>query len=138
MYTEKIQKIVDWFEDHEDVFNDCIEELDGYNGWLNDNRYYCMDDLGELLYGKDPIDLLNMAFNGYDEDTNGAFNPNRDFFRFNGYGNLVSADWKSYSEYLDDWTINAMNENRADVYSIDDNDELKALFDELDNDKESA
>lgn len=29
-----IKKIVAWFEENEDVFNDCIEELDSYNGYL--------------------------------------------------------------------------------------------------------
>ena len=39
------EKIIIYFKEHEELFNDCIEELDSYNGYLGDNRYYCMDEL---------------------------------------------------------------------------------------------
>ena len=32
--------IITYFENNEDIFNDCIEELDSYNCYLNDERYY--------------------------------------------------------------------------------------------------
>ena len=38
-----IEKIVEYFKENESVFNDCIEELDSYNGYLGDDRYYSMD-----------------------------------------------------------------------------------------------
>lgn len=133
--------IITYFESNEDVFNDCIEELDGYNGYLGDDRYYDMDELDELHRGTEPSELLNLAFFGYDEDTYttdssgsktyGAFNPNREYFRYNGYGNLVSADYKDYSALLDKWAIEAMSENRSYIDSIDNDEELTALFDEL-------
>lgn len=133
--------IITYFESNEDVFNDCIEELDGYNGYLGDGRYYDMDELDELHRGTEPSELLNLAFFGYDEDTYttdssgsktyGAFNPNREYFRYNGYGNLVSADYKDYSALLDKWAVEAMSEDRAYIDTIEDNEELAALFDEL-------
>lgn len=133
--------IITYFESNEDVFNDCIEELDGYNGYLGDDRYYDMDELDELHRGTEPSELLNLAFFGYDEDTYttdssgsktyGAFNPNREYFRYNGYGNLVSADYKDYSALLDKWAVEAMSEDRAYIDTIEDNEELAALFDEL-------
>lgn len=133
--------IITCFESNEDVFNDCIEELDGYNGYLGDDRYYDMDELDELHRGTEPSELLNLAFFGYDEDTYttdssggktyGAFNPNREYFRYNGYGNLVSADYKDYSALLDKWAVEAMSEDRAYIDTIEDNEELAALFDEL-------
>lgn len=140
--TEEITAdIIEYFENNEDIFNDCMEELDSYNGYLGDDRYYSMDELDELHNGIEPSELLRRAFFGYDEETYttdrdgnktyGAFNPNRDYFRYNGYGNLVSADYKDYSAYLDRYAIEAMSENRNYIDTLDDNEELSALFDEL-------
>ena len=140
--TEEITAdIIEYFENNEDIFNDCIEELDNYNGYLSDDRYYSMDELDELHNGIEPIELLRRAFFGYDEETYttdrdgsktyGAFNPNRDYFRYNGYGNLVSAYYKDYSGQLDKYAVESMSENRHYVDTIDDNEELSALFDEL-------
>lgn len=133
--------IIEYFENNEDIFNDCMEELDSYNGYLNDDRYFSMDELDELYNGTEPSELLRRAFFGYDEETYttdrdgnktyGAFNPNREYFRYNGYGNLVSSDYKDYSAHLDLYAIEAMNENRNYIDSIDNDEELTALFDEL-------
>ena len=129
-----IKAIEEYFKENEDVFNDCIEELDGYNGYLGDDRYYSMEELDELYSGESATEILRRAFYGYDEDTSTEeshteFNPNRDYFRFNGYGNLVSADYKDYSAQLDHWAIESMIENRVYIDAIDDNEELKELFD---------
>lgn len=140
--TEEITAdIIEYFENNEDIFNDCMEELDSYNGYLNDDRYYSMEELDELHNGIEPSELLRRAFFGYDEETYttdrygnktyGAFNPNRDYFRYNGYGNLVSADYKDYSGMLEPFAIEVMRENRDYIDSIDDNEKLSALFDEL-------
>ena len=133
--------IIEYFKNNEDIFNDCMEELDSYNGYLGDDRYYSMDELDELYNGTEPSELLYRAFYGYDEETYttdrdgnktyGAFNPNRDYFRYNGYGNLVSTDYKDYSGMLEPFAIELMRENRDYIGSIDDNEELTALFDEL-------
>lgn len=105
-----------------------------------------MDELNELHNGTEPSELLCRAFFGYDEETcttdrygnktYGAFNPNRDYFRYNGYGNLVSADYKDYSGQLDEYAVQEMSENRAEINAIDDEPELAALFDELEAAKE--
>ena len=140
--TEEItDDIIEYFENNEDIFNDCMEELDSYNGYLGDDRYYLMDELDELHNGTEPSELLRRAFFGYDEETYttdrdgnktyGAFNPNREYFRYNGYGNLVSADYKDYTGMLDKYAVESMSENRDYIDSIDDNEELTALFDEL-------
>ena len=140
--TEEItDDIIEYFENNEDVFNDCVEELDSYNGYLGDYRYFSMDELDELYNGTEPSELLRRAFYGYDEETYttdrdgnktyGAFNPNRDYFRYNGYGNLVSADYKDYSGMLDKYAVESMSENRLYIDSIEQSDELAALFDEL-------
>jgi hypothetical protein len=139
-----IEKIIAYFNDNEETFNACIEELDAYNGYLNDDRYYDMEMLNEFYHGSDPIELLQRAYYGRDDDTwttdasgnktYGEFNPNRDYFYYNGYGNLVSSDYKDYSAHLDEYAINAMSEHRYYIDTINDNDELNALFDELELD----
>ena len=138
---EKYEKIINYFEENEDIFDECIEELDGYNGYLGDDRYYSMDELDEFYNGTEPLELLRRAYYGRDDDTwhtdsrgekiYGEFNPNREYFYYNGYGNLVSSDYKDYSAYLDNYFIDALLNNRQYLYCIDENDELKALFDEL-------
>lgn len=133
--------IIEFFKENKDVFNDCIEELDGYNGYLNDDRYYSMDELDELYTGTEPSEILRRAYYGYDAETYttdgsgnreyGQFNPNREYFTYNGYGNLVSADYKDYSGRLDNYAVEAMSENRNYIDTIEDNEELAELFDEL-------
>lgn len=133
--------IIEFFKENENVFNDCIEELDGYNGYLNDDRYYSMDELDELYTGTEPSEILRRAYYGYDAETYttdgsgnkeyGQFNPDREYFTYNGYGNLVSADYKDYSAHLDNYAVEAMSENRNYIDTIEDNEELAELFDEL-------
>lgn len=120
------EKLMELFEGDTELFNRTIEELDGYNGYLGDSRYYEMDMLSEFYNGTDPIDLLNRAYFGYDSeswhtDTSGnkvygAFNPNREYFSYNGYGNLISSDYKDYSIFLDDYFIDAVIDNQDYLY----------------------
>ena len=148
---EVIEEIIEYFKNNQEVFNDCMEELDSYNGYLGDDRYYSMDELDELysgIYkGIETSELLRMAFYGYDEETYttdeygnktyyGSFNPNREYFRYNGYGNLVSADYKDYSNMLEPFAIRVIRENRDYIESIDNEEKLKTLFDELEEAKE--
>ena len=139
------KKIIEFFKENEELFNQCIEELDAYNGYLGDYRYYSMDELNEFYRDSDPLEILCRAYFGRDADTwtadrngnktYGEFNPNRNYFCYNGYGNLVSSDYKDYSAYLDRYAIEAMSENRNYIYSINNDEELTALFDELEQEE---
>ena len=141
---QAIADIIAFFEEHEDIYNDCIEELDSYNGYLGDDRYCYMEDLDGLYSGCPASEVLARAFHGYDAETwhtdssgnkvYGEFCPHRDYFKFNGYGNLVSTDYKDYSAHLDHWAVEAMQENRCWIETIDNDPELAALFDALDED----
>ena len=141
-----IADIIQYFKENEDVFNDCMEELDSYNGYLGDDRYYNMDELNALYSGQEPQEILFRAFYGFDADSwhtdsrgdkeYGAFNPNREYFYFNGYGNLVSSDYKDYSDKLDGYAVEAMSEGRNYINSIEDDDTLADLFDELEEAEE--
>ena len=147
--AEKIKdEIIAYFNENEDIYNEAAEELDAYNGYLGDDRYYSMDELDELYNGTEPIEVLRRAFYGYDEETwirdssgnreYGPFNPNREYFRYNGYGNLVSADYKDYTGLLDHYIIESMLENRHYIDTIDNDPELSDLFDELENAKSES
>lgn len=136
-----IADIIQYFKENEDVFNDCMEELDSYNGYLGDDRYYNMEELNDLYSGQEPQKILFRAFYGFDADSwhtdsSGnkiyeAFNPNRDYFYLNGYGNLVSSNFKDYSDKLDEYAIEEMSKNRNYIDSIENDDILAGLFDEL-------
>lgn len=133
--------IIEFFKNNEEIFNACMEELDSYNGYLGDDRYCCMEELDELYSDTKPIDLLYRTFYGHDDDTwttdasgnktYGEFNPNRTYFYYNGYGNLVSSDYKDYTGRLDHYAVEEMSENRDYINTIKDNEELTRLFDEL-------
>lgn len=145
MRETTIKKIIEFFNENEDLFNSCMEELDSYNGYLGDDRYYSMDELDEFYNGTEPLEIFRRAYYGRDDDTYttdsngnrtyGEFNPNRDYFYYNGYGNLVSSDYKDYTAHLDEYAIEAMSENRPYIDTIADDDELTALFDELEQDE---
>lgn len=139
--NDAIQKLLDYFKDNEDDFNACLEELDNEIGYINeDNKFYPMEMLEFVIDTSDLMSVLNMCYFGDDLDdwhyngnrkVYGSFNPNRDYFSFNGYGNLCSSNWKDYSDYITEETILEMLENRDDISYIYDNEDLSELFDDL-------
>lgn len=137
-----IARIIEYFKDNEGIFNSCIKELDSYNGYLNDERYYYpMEELNEIYSNTDPLEILRRAFYGHNEDTfttdssgnktYGEFNPKRNYFYYNDYGNLVSSYYIDYSECIEQYAVKAMSENRLYIDTIEDYYDLAALFDEL-------
>lgn len=115
-------EILDYFENNEDEFNELIEELDGYNGYLNDDRYYDMDEFDELHSGSTPWEIARAIHFG-------NFNPCDNYFRYNAYGNLESNDYRDYSAYLDDNFVDEVIENRDEFWNLPD--ALEELLDEL-------
>jgi hypothetical protein len=140
-----VNDIIKYFEENEELFNECIEELDSWNGYLNDDRYYNMEDLNDFYNGVEPLELLNRVYYGKDADTwhtdsrgdkiYGEFNPNREYFTYNGYGNLVSTDYKDYSAHLDKYFIDNLSKYRVHIDCIEGYDDLAALFDELEQEE---
>ena len=103
----------------EDFAND-IEELDEWTGCLYDDRVHPMEELNEFFSNEKPDEIIRRAFYGYDEPINEneqrqPFNPNREFFYFNGCGNLVSIAEKDYSDYLDIAFIQDIIDNRYNL-----------------------
>lgn len=135
--------IMGFFVDNESAFIECIEDIDNYNGYLGDDRYYEMEMLDELFSGDAPTEILRRVYYGHDADTwhtdsrgekeYGEFNPNREYFHFNGYGNLVSSSYKDYSCFNDIYLVQALSNNREHIVSIGEYEELAELFDEYEN-----
>lgn len=85
-------------------------------------------------------DIINKIINYFTDASGqreyGEFNPNREYFRFNANRNLVSSDYKDYSDFLDDEFIEQLHDARGDINAIDENYELSELFDELEQAEE--
>lgn len=140
MTPEEIKKqILEYFRENNDVFSDVLEELDSWNGYLGDDRVEPMEFLDEIYAGTEPSEILRRAFYGHDADTwtldsdgekrYGEFNPNRDYFYFNGYGNLVSTDYRDYSDRLCEDIVDTLYEKRPHLWTINEADnEIAELF----------
>lgn len=110
---EIIRDIIDALNDDDTDLVRIVEQLDWYNGYLNDDRYYSMDEFNEILSGTTPFEIAMLIFYGDNEDHGGnGFNPNADFFRFDGCGNLVSTRYKDYSDYVDKYLVDNLANNR--------------------------
>lgn len=151
-FTEMLEQVQSYFEDNTEEFNETIESLDSWNGYLGDDRYYSMDELYDfycpgLSSGKEAREnfdnLMNRIFYGHDADNwhtdsygekeYGAFNPNREYFTYNGYGNLVSTDYKDYSSYLSKSFVEEVYDNQSNITIPE---EVQEIFDEYDSQKE--
>ena len=64
-----------------------IHHMNAYDGCFVESTYHDMDVFDEFLDGYTPMEIAQMIFFGDD------FNPNDDYFRFDAYGNLESANW---------------------------------------------
>lgn len=137
------ETLLNYYQQNEEDFNHDIEELDCWNGILGDNRIEDMDFLDELYQGKEATEILRRAYFGHDDDTwheeNGErvydeFNPNRDYFYFNGYGNLVSTDERDYIDYLDLDYVQDIIDNEG---HLDLSDGAQEIIDNYDEDGDS-
>ena len=89
-----------------------------------DDCIYTMDDMEEILYGVDKWELVRMI-------RFGDFDFMKEFWGFNGYGNLVSYNaWELpvYAEDIADYVL--LKEDSLG------NDKIKEILDEEDNDNE--
>lgn len=64
-----------------------LQHMNGYDGCFEEATYYDMDEFDEFMSNYTPMEIAQMIFYG------GEFNPNDEYFRFNAYGNLESANW---------------------------------------------
>lgn len=117
---ELVEKLMNYYRENTEDFNNDIEELDSWTGCLYDDKIYLMDDLNEFFSNEKPDEIIRRAFYGYDEtytkdEQREPFNPNREYFYFNGYGNLVSINKVDYSDYLNNYFIQLIIDNRYNL-----------------------
>ena len=125
---EIIESIIEYFKDNEDKFNEALEELDSWNGYLDDDRIYDMYELNDLVGDLPFSEALEKI------DTSN-FDLCDDYFKYTIWG-IQSLSEKDYSDYLDEYIIEDFESNREHIYTIDDTAELSELFDELEEARE--
>lgn len=120
MYDEELMSLVNALNSWDDSFDGC--------------QWYDMEELDGFLSGSTPTEILNMGWFGSER----GFNPNRDYFKFDAYGNLVSgwdidvvADIKAFIpdiiDYLQRQTIGHTDDDTLDaIIEADDG----SMFDE--------
>lgn len=74
---------------------EMVQEVNSWDGSLEDFEYYAMEQIDDLLHGVEPLELLRMAHFG-------DFNWNDDYFTVNVYGNLDSIKEFEFEEELKD------------------------------------
>lgn len=102
--------LYEWCDD--DIFWGIIRDFVNEG----ENAYYSMDEFNEIMSGYEPHNLALTCFNG-------NFNPNHEFFTFNGYANLDSFDderqyLKIYKDEALDKAIKNEENIDCDMYRI--------------------
>lgn len=70
--------------DGEDLVN-LLSYINSYDGAFNDEEWFTMDMFDDFMSGKTPLEIATDVMLG-------DFNPNDDYFRWDGCGNLESGD----------------------------------------------
>ena len=77
----------------EEICKDIVDLAYSEDGEFGQEIFLPSDDFFDTnLYNTEPKDVALKFFNGKDLDSRGAANPNRDYFRFDGYDNVESTN----------------------------------------------
>ena len=89
-----------------------LRHMNDYDGCFEDCVYYDMIEFDDVLSIYTPMEIAQMVFFG------GDFNPNDDYFRFNGYDNLESANWNDVEAEAED-LVDDIIDHLVNYYSGD-------------------
>lgn len=93
--------------------------------------------LEEWAQNSEVMNVLNRFYFGSDDEQPGtSANPNRDYFTFNGYGNIISFDY-IYNSYTDEFSYIFVDEMIDFIIEEDNalyNDEIRDILDEEEED----
>ena len=90
-----MKKLESYLLDNMDVAGYMVRELNAWCGCLEHLEYFDMEEFDLVLEEYTPSEVANRIFYG-------DFNPNDEYFRFNAYANLESAnEWDIEEEYRD-------------------------------------
>ena len=119
-----------------------LRHMNAYDGCFEEFTYYDMDEFDEFLSNATPLEIARMIFFGDD------FNPNDEYFRFNAYGNLKSANRGDVvaeaEDLVDDILDHLVNDYDGDTpwaeldYMVDADDDavFNEDFEEIDDDED--
>lgn len=82
-----------------------VQDINSWNGGMPHLDVFDMESFNEMVHGLDPTDIAMKIFYG-------DFNPNHEYFGFNGYGNLESFS----SHELEDELLECESEIR-EIYA---------------------
>lgn len=102
MMKEKILEVIKGMEDSDIVqlWNEYCQDANRYDDEIMDA--YTMEEW--ITNSNDVMNILNRFYFGSDEEREGtSANPNRDYFTFNGYGNIISFDY-IYNSYTEEFS----------------------------------
>ena len=134
------ERIIDLFKEMNDggvisVWNEYCREVNKFDDEIMDAY-----ELEEWANNSgDTMNILNCFFFGSDEGREGtSANPNRNYFKFNGYGNIISFDY-IYNQFTDEFhyvdadeLAEYIAENEEAFY----NDEIQEIIDEYTSEEE--
>ena len=97
MIMTREQAITTYVENlSKDELVELLQHMNAYDSCFDDCVYYDMASFDDFMSNYTPMEIAQMIFFG------GDFNPNHDFFRFNAYGNLESANWRDVEAEAED------------------------------------
>ena len=93
--NDYITRIKTYFNTNKTELFEIVSQINSYDSSLQHLEFLYMEDLDIYLDGLTPTDIANKIFFG-------DFNPNHEYFKFNGYENLESFDeWELNKELFD-------------------------------------
>ena len=95
------QECIEWLKQHVEEMSQLVAQVNSKDGSLNDYQFIDMDEFNAYTRGLEPYDLaLKIHY--------GEFNPNDEYFSFDGCENLVS-----FSKYE---RIGYLRDNADEIY----------------------
>ena len=89
------QEAIDWLRNNVEEMSQLVAQVNSQDGSLNDYKFIDMDEFNAYTRGIESYDLaLKIHY--------GEFNPNDEYFSFDGYENLVSFSKYERVGYLRD------------------------------------
>lgn len=120
---------------NEDICTEIVDMAYSEDGTFEDDAFIDADTFWDVHSADDAQELVLRFFNGEDLDSRGQANPNRDYFRYNGYENIESTDYPGdiYLDLLDNEIVDYIMEHLDDREYPD---EVQKIIDKYFDDKE--
>lgn len=120
----------------EDLCVDIVNQAFSENGLFDIEVFLDSDNFFDMIANEESRDVALMFFNGKDLDSRGSANPNREYFRLDGYDNVESTDDPGaiYYDILLDEIVDYIIEHIEDMEFPDD---IQEFIDEYLNNTEA-